>query len=142
MSHGVPYFVWRDGRPRWSPGKNLRDRGFRGVDLRSPSGFWLPLDKAADEARKLNAEAARGDDPRSVAKRLETVTSRLAVRGYIYFLRVGEHVKIGFSKHPWQRERELAVGSPTKPRLMISVEGSRSEEVAAHAALRTFREHG
>jgi hypothetical protein len=34
----IPYVAWRDGRPRFMPGKNLRELDFTGEDLRHPEG--------------------------------------------------------------------------------------------------------
>ncbi len=54
----VPYFKWRDGRPRWEPGPGLRRRGIKGQDLKSPHGEWLDEMAALRRARELNAEVA------------------------------------------------------------------------------------
>ena len=50
----VPYFVWRDGRPRWVPGPKLRAKGFKGQDLKDPAGNWLSEAAAIEAARALN----------------------------------------------------------------------------------------
>lgn len=55
----VPYFTWRDGRPRWQPGPNVRARGFRGQDLKDASGNWLAYGPAIQAAQALNAAVAR-----------------------------------------------------------------------------------
>lgn len=57
-----PYFVWRNGRPRWNPGAGLRARGYRGQDLKDTSGAWLPKGKAIDAAEAINAQVA-GKEP-------------------------------------------------------------------------------
>ena len=54
----IPYLVFRDGRPRWVPGKHLRAQGFKGLDLKDAAGGWLsPLDAMA-RAKELNAAIA------------------------------------------------------------------------------------
>lgn len=53
----VPYFAWRDGRPRWSPGPALRARGFKGKDLKDANGQWLSEADAMIAASALNAGA-------------------------------------------------------------------------------------
>jgi hypothetical protein len=58
MKLHVPYLKLRNGRPRWEPGPHLRDKGFRGRDLKDDAGNWLPRDRAVDEANRLNAEVA------------------------------------------------------------------------------------
>lgn len=70
----VPYFVWRDGRPRWNPGPKLRDAGWRGRDLKDALGQYLPLEAALQAARNLNAEVAAGGKGKTPASRAgETV---------------------------------------------------------------------
>ena len=50
----VPYFQWRSGRPRWSPGPGVRALGFKGVDLKDSAGNWLGKGDAIDKAEELN----------------------------------------------------------------------------------------
>ncbi len=45
-------------RPRWEPGRSLRDAGWKGRDLRGPSGQWLGLEEAIVAADAVNAEVA------------------------------------------------------------------------------------
>lgn len=59
MKVKVPYFVWRDGRPRWEPGPHLRARGFKGVDLKDASGKFLELGAAIERAKELNENRHR-----------------------------------------------------------------------------------
>lgn len=56
----VPYFKWRDGRPRWEPGPDLRHAGAKGRDLKDDTGQWLALEPAIAAARALTAAAAAG----------------------------------------------------------------------------------
>lgn len=60
-----PYFVWRDGRPRWVPSPEIRARGFKGQDLKDPSGNWLTLGQAVDAAEALNAKVRAGSAPQT-----------------------------------------------------------------------------
>jgi hypothetical protein len=64
----IPYFKWRDGRPRWEPGPGLRTAGHSGVDLKDGTGAWLEYAAAIARAQELNAEVtarrAAGDPPR------------------------------------------------------------------------------
>lgn len=52
------YFVWRDGHPRWNPGRGVRALGFKGVDLKDEKGRWLSKGAAIDKAEALNAAVA------------------------------------------------------------------------------------
>lgn len=58
MKTKVPYLVWRNGRPRWEPGPALRERGFRGQDLKDDFGRWLSLGTAVERAEAINAAIA------------------------------------------------------------------------------------
>src|SRR5574337_219876 len=57
----IPYVVWRDGRPRFVPGPELRTLGFKGENLRRPDGRWLDVEEARAwaEARMGAIEAAK-----------------------------------------------------------------------------------
>lgn len=67
MKLRVPYFVWRDGRPRWVPGPKLRSRGFKGRDLKNEQGAWLSLEAAMALANELTRQAK--SDPLARAPR-------------------------------------------------------------------------
>lgn len=54
----VPYFKWRNGRPRWEPGPRLRGLGFPGRDLKDGNGRWLGKWDALKRAAEINAEVA------------------------------------------------------------------------------------
>ncbi len=43
-----PHVAWRDGRPRFQPGRDLRDQGFKGKDLRHDDGRWYSRGEAVD----------------------------------------------------------------------------------------------
>ena len=62
----VAYFKWRNGRPRWEPGPGVRALGFRGQDLKSPTGEWLEKLPAMLRATELNGEvkARKAQGPR------------------------------------------------------------------------------
>lgn len=54
----LPYIDWRDGRPRFVAGPGARALGFKGEDLRHPSGEWFSLGEAAAWATARQAEIA------------------------------------------------------------------------------------
>ena len=43
----IPHVTWREGRPRFIPGRHLRAEGFKGRDLRHDDGRWFTIDEAA-----------------------------------------------------------------------------------------------
>ncbi|MBB3945900.1 hypothetical protein GGQ73_001835 [Rhizobium skierniewicense] len=45
----IPYITWRNGRPRFEPSKTLRDRGYKGQDLRNETDqSWMTAGQAMD----------------------------------------------------------------------------------------------
>ena len=55
--------------------------------------------------------------------------------GYIYSIAAGDHVKIGYSKDPEQRLKQIATGCPVKPEIIALCKGTMRQEKAIHAAL-------
>jgi hypothetical protein len=53
----LPLGIWRNGRPRFVPGPNLRKMGYQGRDLRHPNGEWFTLPEAEAELQRIQAEA-------------------------------------------------------------------------------------
>lgn len=62
-----PYLKWRAGRPRWEPGPRLRDRGWKGRDLKDDAGRWLGIEAAIAAAEALNRQVRHGVRPRAAA---------------------------------------------------------------------------
>lgn len=59
LSIRISHVVWRDGRPRFSPGPRLRALGFKGEDLRhGPRGPWFTPAEALAWAQAREAEIA------------------------------------------------------------------------------------
>ncbi len=44
----IKYVEWRDGRPRFKPGKGLQLLGYKARDLKHPDGRWLTQGEAVD----------------------------------------------------------------------------------------------
>ncbi|TCQ82586.1 hypothetical protein EDF68_101977 [Ochrobactrum sp. BH3] len=53
-----PHVSWRDGRPRFQPGKELRAMGYTGKDLRHEDGPWYTRGEAVDWSSKFQQELA------------------------------------------------------------------------------------
>jgi hypothetical protein len=68
-------------------------------------------------------------------------TSREA-KGYVYFLWVGDRIKIGFSNNPLHRMGQLHTGVSERPKMMIAKAGSRDDETKLHRSLSTYRTKG
>jgi hypothetical protein len=62
--------------------------------------------------------------------------------GYVYFYKVGDFIKIGFTKKPIQRVENLKVAQSALADMFVAVRGRRSDEKALHRALESFHNHG
>lgn len=50
----IPHVAWRNGRPRFEPSKTLRERGYKGQDLRNDSdNSWMTAGQALDWSREF-----------------------------------------------------------------------------------------
>ncbi|CAA0096005.1 Uncharacterised protein [Starkeya nomas] len=66
----IPNVSWRDGRPRFNPGPKLRKLGYKGEDLRHPTGAWFTVPEAADWAQARADEVAGRRKARAETGRL------------------------------------------------------------------------
>jgi hypothetical protein len=51
-----PHVAWRNGRPRFSPGPQLRAKGHQARDLKHPDGRWFSKGEAVDWSAQFAAE--------------------------------------------------------------------------------------
>ncbi|MBV2183780.1 MAG: hypothetical protein KUL88_04460 [Rhizobium sp.] len=59
VTHKIRHVAWRDGRPRFQPGRTLRDRGYKGKDLRHADGRWYTAGEALDWSNAFSDVLAR-----------------------------------------------------------------------------------
>jgi len=70
----IRHVSWRDGRPRFQPGKALRALGYKGEDLRhGPGGRWYTLDEAAAWSEQREKDIAERRRQAAEGKRLKPV---------------------------------------------------------------------
>lgn len=60
----------------------------------------------------------------------------------IYFIKGGGFVKIGYSKNPRARLKELQTGNPNKLKLLATMPGTYSTEATLHEMFKSQRAHG
>ena len=60
----------------------------------------------------------------------------------IYFIKSGNYVKIGYSKEPKQRLKELQTANPLKLTLMGTIPGTYSTEKALHSLYNKYKKRG
>jgi hypothetical protein len=130
MGEKPKYYVVRKGHAYWQPTKKMRDAGAKSVPLGrdSPS--------AREKAEELNFRQENGSD--------ENVVEFPAQRssGYVYFLRMGPSVKIGFSKKPWARIADLRTGFSKDFDSIVCVKGTMADERAIHRRFQAHRVTG
>lgn len=67
---------------------------------------------------------------------------RRAKRGFVYFLRVGHMMKIGFSTNPKRRMASLKTGLSGQTWSLVAYPGSLADEVELHHLFAGRRSHG
>jgi len=157
VKHPVKYIVWRGGRPRFVPGLHLRRRGFRGENLIHPNGEWFTAEEAEHYSARLQQEIRRGRGkalaevlrqekpdisypPQPRQRRSQRSSSGRV--GYVYFLKCGTVMKIGFSSNPFQRLRALNTGLANEIDFCITRIGTMKDEKKLHARLLKHRFKG
>lgn len=66
----------------------------------------------------------------------------MKVQGYVYFIRGGDLVKIGWSTNPRLRLSQLQTASAERLRMVCAMPGSREDERALHVQFATLRVRG
>lgn len=121
----------RTGRWNWKPGASLRARGFKNVACGPDER------KAKALAEQWNAKAARVGGPK-----LASGKSALSRRGYVYFVRAGSFVKIGYGSNPLLRGHQILQGLPFPLEGFAAVPGTRADERRAHVHFAKHRTAG
>ncbi|MBP2494619.1 hypothetical protein ABID82_005256 [Methylobacterium sp. PvP062] len=132
----IAYYVIRERHGRklgyWCPTPRMKALGFSlvpcgedGPEARAQAALWT--------ARWQEARAASRGEPAAISP------SR---SGYVYFLRCGDRIKIGFSKQPLSRAGDLATGMPDKPSMIAAFRGTKAEETRLHRRFDAYRRKG
>ncbi|TIU70598.1 MAG: GIY-YIG nuclease family protein [Mesorhizobium sp.] len=101
-------------------------------------------DRSLGKVHKITIEAETGN---IIIGRLPTdfmIHHRHAENtdGWLYFVRAGDFVKIGFAKEVADRLPRLQTGSPVKLELLMAIEGKASLERDFHRKFASLRAHG
>lgn len=54
----IAYVAWRNGRPRFEPSPTLRERGYKGEDLKTGDGEWMNAAEALEWSQALAKQLA------------------------------------------------------------------------------------
>ena len=141
----LPFIVWRDDRPRFVPGHRERALGLKGQDLRHPDGRWFTKAEAEAFASARYKEILILRDKFRGVPVTHTKAAREAAReaqGYVYFLRVGERVKIGFSIDPFTRATELRTAISEPIICLAAIRATQKCERRVHELFSEYRLEG
>ena len=129
MMKKVRYYTVRKGRGYWQPTARMRAAGFFSVRCGEDGPeAWAKAEKwTAKWLAHKGAKLSEKKGPRA---------------GYVYFLRHGDRVKIGFSEKPGQRMIELRTGGATVADSMIAVRATMADEARLHERFAMYRRHG
>jgi hypothetical protein len=120
-----PHVKWRDGRPRFEPGRSLRLAGHKASDLRHDDGRWYSRGEAVDWSIRLPAVAARGQEGQAGAQGRpaggKALHARPPVRGLVPQQKIPAAGRRGRARPPGARQDRLC--AEDDPRL--SPEGAR-----------------
>lgn len=143
MTNPVPYY-WvnpKNNRAYWRPTKSMQALGFavRALGLHGPETEKAALEWTArwHSARDSHsARVRRGDSQPKKAREPRNA------RSFIYFLQIGDCIKIGVSRSPFARVRDLA-GAAQGPMLKaLIVPGMRRDERRLHDRFASYRING
>lgn len=149
----IKHISWRNGRPRFNPGISLRRLGYGGQDLRHENGNWFTDEEAREYSATLDAMArmrlgkphrAPGPDTAQEPRLVVAAPKAKATNhsGFVYFLRSGDRLKIGFSRDPVKRLTALRTSMSHSIETIAVVRGTEREERSLHWQLRTYRRNG
>lgn len=112
--------------------------------IRLPDGPAHPLFDQAYDAALEGKKLVNGTKKEPVRQRPPVCAPRheRLRGGYIYFLRLGDTVKIGYSTDPFARATTLSVGIPGKIDAFVVVPGTRAIERECHRKFATHRISG
>lgn len=130
----IPYFFWREGRPRWIPGPKVRAEGFKGTDLKDETGAWLDYGKAVNAARELNANVERKREGKPPAIPVALVGSARTVN-----LMVDEFLNRPKMRMDEPRQRGNRY---TRPTMAAPAELGRQKKKLALKSRRAYHAHG
>jgi hypothetical protein len=133
----------KNGRAYWCPTPRMQELGFE-VKALGPDG-----PEARAEAADLTAKwhealkedrANRPRRPRDRAGRPAAAPS--GARSYVYFLQVGDRIKIGVSWGPLSRVSSIAGSAHAPISKVVIVPGNRADERRLHRQFERYRSNG
>jgi len=128
----IHYYRVLKGHGYWCPTPTMKAAGFEnikcgpdGPDAHAIAATWNERWQEVRRARK--GKAGR---------------EAIATGGFVYFLRFGDRLKIGYSRTPLARTNYLLTVVPGKLDTCLIVAGSRQDEKRLHQRFNAYRQNG
>jgi hypothetical protein len=128
LKNEINKWSWKKNDPRWKEYWAKKEEEKRAETLRA-------------ELEKIKIEESLTDEILANANRKR---GRRKPSGFIYFIQgqCGGAIKIGYSKKPELRLKELQTGYPDTLRILLMVPGNETDEAAFHTMFADFRLKG
>jgi hypothetical protein len=137
MTERIPYY-WispKNGRAYWRPNKRMMQIGFGCVSL-GPAG-----EDAEQQARIWNARWLKARSEETAGLR-RCDRARPRADEFVYFLQVGDRIKIGISRRPMKRLSAIVGAAPAPLKRIVVVIGNRTDESRLHQRFKAYRTGG
>lgn len=135
--NGIPYY-WinlKNNRAYWRPNKRMKALGFGVVAL----GDAGPGAEASAREWNEKWQEARSEERKPLGNRCSEPTNGFQ---FVYFLHVGDRVKIGTSKRPFLRQQEIVAGHAARLQRAVIVAGTQHDEYRLHKRFAAYRSGG
>ena len=142
---GIPYYRVNPANKRayWCPSWRMRKFGFevRALGVDGPEARQLSQEWTAKwhAARKEPSGTLGPWKPPEPAKQPPEPNSK---KQYVYFLRVGERIKIGVSRSPLSRLHTILEYATDRFTQAVIVRGNRSDENRLHRRFKNYQSRG
>lgn len=139
MAVKISYYVVRDRhgtrRGYWCPTPRMKAAGFSMIAC-GPDGpeAWAKAAAWSDRWQTHRRRIASDDGARPDLRNDKA--------GYVYFLKVGDRLKIGFSINPYGRVATLSTGLARPMDTLLVVRGTVAEEKSLHRRFAAYRRKG
>jgi hypothetical protein len=120
----------------WCPSRRMRQQGFASVACGEDGNEARALAESWNEKWRAHrtGQSCDGQAPLIPSSHKEV--------GYIYFLRSGNRVKIGYSRRPFARVSEIRTGMHSAVDSYVFVRGTPADEKKLHRRLAAYRTSG
>jgi hypothetical protein len=128
----IKYYRIKNGNGFWEPNRVMKQLGFSSVAC-GPDG---PSAHRIAEEWNMRWKAHRAKT------KSESAVITNPKHGYIYYLKVGDRIKIGWSGDPFTRVARMKTALTARPSTVAVVRGTKRDEQLLHHRLRAYQTSG